>query len=76
MDAWETTYFPVLAGDNPVVEWYRGSGLRPVLAALTAERAEEFIAEYTARTGEAYPRQPYGTVMPFRRVFVVARRRS
>lgn len=75
VDAWETTYFPVLQGENPVVEWYRGSGLRPVLAALGPERAGDFITEYTARIGEAYPAQAYGTLMPFRRVFAVARRR-
>lgn len=74
VDAWETTYLPVLQGRDPVVEWYRGSGLRPVLAALTPDRAEEFIGEYTRRTNQAYPRRPYGTVMPFRRVFVVAHR--
>ena len=74
VDAWETTYLPVLRGPNPVVEWYRGSGLRPVLAALTPERAEAFLAEYTERVRDAYPARPYGTVMPFRRVFVAARR--
>jgi trans-aconitate 2-methyltransferase len=35
VDAWETTYLHVLHGENAVLGWYRGSGLRPVLAALT-----------------------------------------
>ena len=30
--------------------------------------------EYKSRLAEAYPEQPYGTLLPFRRVFVVARR--
>jgi trans-aconitate 2-methyltransferase len=74
-DAWETTYFHVLPGDNPVVEWYKGTGLRPVLDALTPALAGEFVAEYGARIREAYPARPYGTVFPFRRVFATARRR-
>jgi trans-aconitate 2-methyltransferase len=75
-DAWETTYLHVLPGDNPVLEWYKGTGLRPVIDALPPGQAAEFIAEYGARVREAYPARPYGTVLPFRRVFVVARRRG
>jgi len=73
-DAWETTYLHVLTGQNPVLEWYKGTGLRPVIDALPAGRADEFLAEYGARMREAYPSRRYGTVLPFRRVFVVARR--
>jgi trans-aconitate 2-methyltransferase len=75
VDAWETTYLHLLHGNDPVVEWYKGSGLRPVLAALPPDQAEEFLADYRARMAEAYPAAPYGTVFPFRRVFVVAVRR-
>jgi trans-aconitate 2-methyltransferase len=74
VDAWETTYLHVLHGPDPVTEWYRGTGLRPVLAALGRGQAEEFVADYGKRVREAYPPAPYGTVLPFRRVFVVARR--
>lgn len=74
VDAWESTYLHVLQGDNPVLDWYTGTGLRPVLAALAADQAAAFLAEYGPRVAAAYPRAPYGTVLPFRRVFVVARR--
>jgi trans-aconitate 2-methyltransferase len=74
IDAWETTYLHVLPGDDPVTEWYRGTGLRPVLAALDPGQAGEFVADYGERACAAYPRRPYGTVLPFRRVFAVARR--
>jgi trans-aconitate 2-methyltransferase len=74
VDAWETTYLHVLTGADPVTEWYRGTGLRPVLAALGPGLAEDFVADYGARAREAYPAAPYGTVLPFRRVFAVARR--
>ena len=76
VDAWETTYLHVLPGEDAVVDWYRGSGLRPVLAALPPALAEEFLAQYRDRIRVAYPAAPYGTVLPFRRVFVVARVRA
>lgn len=74
VDAWETTYLHVLTGPDPVTEWYKGSGLRPVLAALGAEEAAEFVEQYGAEVRAAYPAAPYGTVLPFRRVFAVAHR--
>jgi trans-aconitate 2-methyltransferase len=76
VDAWETTYLHVLAGEDPVLEWVKGTALRPVLAALDDEQAEEFLAEYRQRMRTAYPARWFGTVLPFRRIFVVARRRS
>ena len=72
VDAWETTYLHVLPGPDPVTEWYKGTGLRPVLTALGPEQATEFVAQYGERVRAAYPAESYGTVLPFRRVFVVA----
>jgi trans-aconitate 2-methyltransferase len=72
VDAWETTYLHVLHGADPVLDWYRGTGLRPVLAALQPGQAAEFSAAYGDRLRQAYPAGPYGTVLPFRRVFAVA----
>lgn len=80
VDVWSTTYLHVLdpAGEvaDPVLEWVRGTGLRPVLAVLTdpGER-DEFVVSYRARLREAYPRGVAGVVMPFRRTFAVARKR-
>jgi len=74
VDAWETTYLHILHGDDAVLDWYKGSGLRPVIAALRPDQAAEFLDEYAARLRAAYPARGFGTVLPFRRVFVVARR--
>ncbi|MGH3305711.1 MAG: trans-aconitate 2-methyltransferase [Streptosporangiaceae bacterium] len=71
VDAWETTYLHVLHGPDPVTEWYKGTGLRPVLAALGPAEAADFVEQYGERVRSAYPVAPYGTVLPFRRVFVV-----
>ena len=70
-DVWETTYLHVLRGDDPVLEWLRGTGLRPLLAALSAAEAEEFSARLAADLRQAYPPGPHGTPFPFRRVFAV-----
>ena len=48
---------------------------QPSHAALPPEQADEFLVDYRARMSEAYPAAPYGTVFPFRRVFVAAVRR-
>ncbi|MFI0410160.1 trans-aconitate 2-methyltransferase [Actinomadura sp. 3N508] len=74
VDAWETTYIQVLHGDDPVLEWVKGSALRPVLSTLDPGETEEFLAAYRERLRQAYPAAPYGTVFPFRRIFVVATR--
>jgi trans-aconitate 2-methyltransferase len=74
VDAWETTYLHLLRGPDPVTEWYKGTGLRPVLTALGPQEAAEFVEQYGERVRAAYPAAPYGTVLPFRRVFVVAHR--
>ena len=78
VDVWSTTYLHVLDPggevDDPVLEWVRGTGLRPVLAVLTdPDEREEFLADYRARLRDAYPRTGAGVVMPFRRTFAVAR---
>ena len=70
-DVWETTYLHVLAGDDPVLEWVRGTGLRPILAALSPADAEAYAAELAVLLRSAYPAGPHGTVFPFRRVFAV-----
>ncbi len=74
VDAWETTYLHVLTGPDPVLRWISGTGARPVLQALSAGQRTVFEREYAEMLREAYPPQPFGTVLPFRRVFVVARK--
>lgn len=74
VDVWETTYFHVLQGENPVFDWISGTGARPILQALPDGLREEFIDTYKAALREAYPARPWGTVLPFTRTFAVARR--
>jgi trans-aconitate 2-methyltransferase len=76
VDAWETTYLHVLRGEDAVFRWISGTGARPVLQALSGDQREQFVREYKAALRAAYPAAGFGTVLPFRRVLVVARRRA
>jgi trans-aconitate 2-methyltransferase len=74
LDIWETEYQHVMSSAEAIVEWYKGTGLRPFLEAFgTEHERQNFLAEYTKRIREAYPEQPAGKVLfPFRRLFMVA----
>ncbi|OHU50563.1 methyltransferase domain-containing protein [Mycobacteroides chelonae] len=71
-DAWETTYVHLLAGEDPVLRWVHGTGLRPVVSALSAEEFAEFESEYAGLLRQAYPRSGEVTPFGFRRIFCVA----
>lgn len=72
LDIWEVRYLQVLQGDDPVLEWVKGSALRPVLTALGPEEADRFLAAYGAALRTAYPKRAGGeTLFPFHRLFLV-----
>jgi trans-aconitate 2-methyltransferase len=78
IDLWITEYQHVLDGPAAVIDWMRGTGLRPFLQALAddAERAR-FEAMLLPEVTKGYPRQADGRVLfSFRRLFVVAYRRG
>lgn len=73
LDLWETEYLQVLEGPDPVLEWVKGTGLRPILTGLEGENRERFLAAYTDRLRVAYPMRADGrTIYRFRRLFLVA----
>jgi trans-aconitate 2-methyltransferase len=74
VDAWETEYYLVLQGDDPVLEWVKGTALRPILGLLDDDEAAEFTAIYAARLRRDYPKTEHGTLYPFKRIFFVATR--
>ena len=73
VDAWETTYLHVLTGPDPVFSWVSGTGARPTLQALPDRLRPAFEEEFKRRLRAAYPDHDGRVVLPFRRVFVVAR---
>jgi len=74
LDIWETQYFHVMDSPQAILEWFRGTGLRPFLEALPSQEAKEsFETEVLERYIVAYPRQQNGNVIfPFNRFFFVA----
>lgn len=77
VDVWSTTYLHVLAGAGAVLEWMKGTALRPHLTALAdaPPLSAAFLSALGARLSEAFPRRADGvTLLPFPRLFLVARR--
>jgi trans-aconitate 2-methyltransferase len=75
LEIWHTVYNHVMAGPEGVVEWFKGSALRPFLAPLGSDMREGFVAAYTARIARAYPACFDGKVLlRFPRLFIVAAR--
>ena len=81
VDAWETTYQHILdpagAQREPVLEWTKGTAMLPVFEVLKDEdERADFVAAYGNALLRAYPRQPFGTVFAFRRIFAVAHKKE
>lgn len=76
VDIWSTTYLHVLEGEDPVVDWMMGTGLRPYLDALPEPGARAaFVDAYRERAAAAVPVRDDGvTLFPFPRLFILARR--
>jgi trans-aconitate 2-methyltransferase len=74
VDLWATEYIHVMPEAGAIVEWYRGTGLRPFLQALDTDAdRNSFAIEYGKRLREAYRPQADGQILfPFRRIFMVA----
>ena len=73
VNLWETIYLHVLEGDDAVLEWMKGTALRPALTLLPSEQHEAFLSAYRDQLRDAYPAGSHDTVFPFRRLFFVAR---
>ena len=52
---WVTTYMHVMGSAAAIVEWFKGSALRPHLSALSPELRKPFLEKYAAAIAEAYP---------------------
>ncbi|GAB3750890.1 trans-aconitate 2-methyltransferase [Spirosoma pomorum] len=74
LDIWRTTYYhPLPGGAAAVVEWFKGTGLRPYLELLSEEERVTFLEQYQQEIALAYPPLSDGTVLlPFPRLFIVA----
>ncbi|MVB12169.1 Trans-aconitate 2-methyltransferase [Caprobacter fermentans] len=70
---WQTTYFHRLKSLRDIMEWYRGTGLRPYLAALPEAERAEFERDVFERLEASYPEQKNGEIIfRFPRFFFLA----
>lgn len=76
LDLWQTEYIHVMDGADAIVEWYKGTGLRPFMQKLADEVVRKrFIQDYTEYIREIYPAQEDGKVLfPFKRIFFIKKR--
>ena len=72
---WQTTYFHRLKNHEEILEWYRGTGLRPYLQQLSDAERPAFEREIFAQIKEAYPKQENGEILfRFPRFFFLAQK--
>jgi trans-aconitate 2-methyltransferase len=75
VNVWRTTYYHSLKGSDAIAEWFKGSGLRPFLAALDESEREPYLDRYRAALAKSFPVFSDGNVLlPFTRQFFVATR--
>jgi trans-aconitate 2-methyltransferase len=73
VEIWQTIYNHVMPGAEAIVEWFKGSALRPFLAPLDADEAKEFLGAYTAEVARHYaPRADGQILLRFPRLFILA----
>jgi len=77
LDIWETTYVHPMAGVGAVVDWFRGSALRPFLNPLDVCEREQFIERYMRELALAYGVESDGSLLfLYPRLFILARKRA
>lgn len=73
LDIWHTHYNHVMENHAAVVEWFKGSSLRPFYSVLEGAMREQFLAAYSDAIARAYSVRYDGKViLKFPRLFILA----
>jgi trans-aconitate 2-methyltransferase len=76
VDVWRTAYQHPMASAGAIVEWVRGTGLKPFVDRLPPDLQASYLAEYERRVDRAYPARSDGKrLLAFPRMFIVAQRK-
>ena len=76
IDVWRTTYHHPMASAAAIVDWVRGTGLKPFIEPLHETQRQAFLARYESKIAAAYQPHPDGwRLLAFPRMFIVAQRR-
>lgn len=74
-ELWQTTYYHTVRSPSGILEWYKGSGLRPYLDVLDPEEKTSFQQDILCRIQQLYPVQADGTILlKMPRLFFLARK--
>ena len=72
-ELWQTVYCHRMPSIDSIIEWYRSTGLRPYLAALSEAEGAEFVEDIRRELVTAYPKQKNGEIIfRFPRFFFIA----
>ncbi|KQX95974.1 trans-aconitate 2-methyltransferase [Variovorax sp. Root473] len=77
VDVWHTIYQHPMANAAAIVEWVRGTGLKPFVDRLPPDLQASYLAEYERCVDEAYPVRTDGKrLLAFPRMFIVAHKKK
>ena len=75
VDVWHTIYQHPMDSAAAIVEWVRGTGLKPFVDPLSEDLRAKFLASYEKRVDAEYPVRTDGKrLLAFPRMFIVAQR--
>ena len=74
-EIWETTYCHRMPSYESIIEWYKGTGLRPYLNQLTESDASDFVNDVYIELKQRYKMQKNGEILfRFPRLFFIVRK--
>ena len=73
-EVWETTYCHRMPSYESIIEWYKGTGLRPYLEQLSESDADEFVNDVYKELQQRYQVQNNGEILfRFPRLFFIVK---